>query len=184
MYIIYLMVCKAIFAFKIGEKVLTSIFFKFTICVPVLYGITTSFYLNKIRLFLICMGKEERFLYEVSDFFENSSSGTSIKLTFLHPFRLCFNFIAFSFVFIDPLFYFLIFKFRNSHTTSVQGNNVSYVGISEAEKALRKEKNIVSTHVNFTVWLFEVIFEDISKTKFLFTIASWLVSHNSDFYRP
>ena len=118
------MVCKAIFAFKIGEKVLTSFFFKFTICVPVLYGITTSFYLNKIRLFLICMGKEERFLFEVSDFFENSSSGTSIKLSFLHPFRLCFNFIAFSFVFIVPFFYFLIYKFRNSQTTSVQGKYI------------------------------------------------------------
>ena len=118
------MVCKAIFAFKIGEKVLTNIFFKFTICVPVLYGITSSFYFNKIRLFLICMGKEERFLYEVSDFFENSSSGISIKLPFLHPFRLCFNFIAFSFVFIVPFFYFLIYKFRNSHTTTVQGKYI------------------------------------------------------------
>ena len=117
----YIMVCKAIMAFNMGEKVLAGIVYKLTVFVPVIYGVSTAFYLNKTRLFLICMGQEESFSFEISDFFENSSFGTSLKLPFLNPFRLTFNVIAFSFVFVVPFFYFLIYKFRKSQTSTVQG---------------------------------------------------------------
>ena len=117
----YIMVCKAILAFNMGDKALANIVYKFTIWIPVLYGITTIFYLKKLDMFLLCMGKEEQFLFQIPHFFEDPSSGTEIKLPLLNPFRLSFNVIAFSFVFIVPMFYFLIYKFRKSQTNAVQG---------------------------------------------------------------
>ena len=117
----YIMVCKAILAFKMGEKALAGIVYKFTVLGPILYGVATFFHLWKIRFFCLCMGGEEQFLYQTSDFFADSSFGSSFKLPFLHPFRLSFNIIAFSFVFIVPVFYFLIYRFRDSHTSTVPG---------------------------------------------------------------
>jgi hypothetical protein len=76
------MVCKAILAFNMGEKALADLVYRFTVWIPVLYGITTIFYLKKLRMYLLCMGKEEQFLYEISNFFEDSYSGTSIETTF------------------------------------------------------------------------------------------------------
>ena len=118
----YIMVCKAILALKIGEKVLAGIVYKFTVWITILYGVTTFFYLRKVRIFCICMGGEEQFLFETSDFFANSKFGSSFKLPFLNPFRLSFNIIAFSFVFVVPSFYFLIYKFRDSQNSSVPGD--------------------------------------------------------------
>ena len=118
----YIMVCKAIVALKIGEKVLAGIVYKFTVWIPILYGVATFFYLRKVRIFCICMGGEEQFLFDTSDFFANFQFGSSFKLPFLNPFRLSFNIIAFSFVFVVPSFYFLIYKFRDSQNSSVPGD--------------------------------------------------------------
>ena len=117
----YIMVCKAILALRIGEKLLASIVYKFMVWIPILYGVTTFFYLRKVRIFCICMGGEEQFIFETSDFLANSKFGSSFKLPFLNPFRLSFNIIAFSFVVVVPSFYFLIYKFRDSQNSSVPG---------------------------------------------------------------
>ena len=64
------------------------------------------------------------------------------------------------------MFYFLIYKFRKSQAARIQGKQddmVRYLvllpsGISEDVKTKRKERNIVTTAVNFAVWLIEVTF--------------------------
>ena len=119
----YIMVCKAILAFKMGEKALTQIVYKFTVWVPLLFGVVTLFHLWKIRLFCLCMGGEEQFLYQTTDFFVDSSFGSAFKLPFMDPFRLSFNITAFSFIVVVPVFYYLIYQFRESHTSTVQGRN-------------------------------------------------------------
>ena len=118
----YIMVCKAVLAFNMGETVLASTVYKTTVCLPFFFCIAAVPNLSKLRMFLICMGKEERFLFETSDFFANSKFGSSFKLPFMNPFRLSFNIIAFSFVFVVPSFYFLIYKFRDSQNSSVPGD--------------------------------------------------------------
>ena len=117
----YIMVCKAVLAFNMGETVLASTIYKTTVCLPFFFCIAAVPNLSKLRMFLICMGKEERFLFETSDFFKHSKFGISFKMPFLNPFRLSFNVTAFSFMILVPMFYFLIFCFRKSQTSSIQG---------------------------------------------------------------
>ena len=117
----YTMVCKAVLTVNMGESVLSNIVYKTTLLIPIFFGVVGATKLNKVRFFLICMGREERFMYETSDFFKQSRFGQSIKLPFWDPFRLSFNFLSFSFLLVVPVFYFLIYNFRNKQTTRIQG---------------------------------------------------------------
>ena len=117
----YMMVCKAVQAYNMGETVLASIVFKSTICLPLFFGVASVPKLSKIRMYMICMGKEERFLFETADFYKHSTFGTAFKMPFWDPFRLAFNVLSFSFMIVVPMLYFLIYKFRKSQTKSVQG---------------------------------------------------------------
>ena len=121
----YIMVCKAILALKIGEKWISQMIYRFTVWVPILYGFVTPFFFWKVRIFCICMGGEEQFLFNTSDFLATPygiwNLGSSFKQSFLHPFRLTFNIIMFAFVFVVPVFYFLIYKFRDSQNSKAPG---------------------------------------------------------------
>ena len=57
-------------------------------------------------------------------------------------------------------------------------------GISEADRALRKEKNIVSTQVNFAVWMLEVTCPYYSLYNQLFTIVCWMLARSCPNNQP
>ena len=84
-------------------------------------GLATFLHLECIDIFLFCMGKEEKFRFNLENFYQPSSGGIGIKLDFMNPFRLCVNISFFSFAFVVPVFYYKIFKFRKAQDTCIQG---------------------------------------------------------------
>ena len=119
----FLMVCKAVLVVKLGEKRVSRTIFNINLLAPVVIALMTLLHLQNLRLYLKCVGKEEQFLFKFPSFFSNIPSGTSIKLPFLHPFRLAFNIIAFSFILVVPYFYYKIYTFRESQATQVPGKS-------------------------------------------------------------
>ena len=67
------------------------------------------------------MGKMERFYFDLKHPFSPPIGGTGIKLPFLNPFRMIANMVGYTFIFVVPLLYFKIFKFRQKQDNSVQG---------------------------------------------------------------
>ena len=114
------MVCHA--SSMIGrEKELGQQIQNLTVCLSVGLGVISLFYKESINIFLLCMGKEERFKFDVENFDQRFPGGSGIKLTFFHPFRLCVNLAVFSFIFVVPILYHMIFKFRRKQDRSIQG---------------------------------------------------------------
>ena len=116
------MVCHA--STVIGrEKYLGQKIHDLTVCLSVGLGVISLFYRESINIFLLCMGKEERFRFETENLAKQFQGGSlsGIKLTFFHPFRLSVNTAAFSFIFVVPILYHTIFKFRKKQDTSIQG---------------------------------------------------------------
>ena len=143
----YIMVCKSILALNMGEKLVSQMVYKFTVWVPILYGVVTPFFFWKIRIFCICMGAEEQFLFKTTDFLLNVSFGSSFKLSFLHPFRLLFNIIAFSFIFVVPVFYFIIYKFRDSQSSTVPGKGEKKLWTPSEKGGAAVQTNFYSSEV-------------------------------------
>ena len=71
--------------------------------------------------FLSCMGKMEMFYFDFRHPFSTPIGGTGIKLPFFNPFRLSVNMVGYTFIFVVPLLYYKIFKFRQKQDNSVQG---------------------------------------------------------------
>ena len=92
-----------------------------TVFVSVGLGVISLVYRESIRIFLLCMGKEERFRFDIENFAQQFQGGSEIKLPFFHPFRLSYNMAIFSNIFVVPFFYNKIFKFRKKQDTSIQG---------------------------------------------------------------
>jgi hypothetical protein len=71
-----------------------------------------------------------------------------------------------TFIFVVPVLYYKIFKFRQKQDNSVQGRErkkkliVSDIlcisGLSEGGRARRKQKNLVSTKLNLIAWILQV----------------------------
>ena len=91
-------------------------------------GIVSLAYSETSDLFLLCMGKEERFRFDFENFDQQqlSLTASTAKLNFFHPFRLSVNIAAFSFIFIVPICYHKIFKFRRLHDRFVRGISNNY----------------------------------------------------------
>ena len=114
------MVCHA--ANMIGrEKDLGQTIQNLTVFVSLGLGVISYFYGESTHIFLLCMGKEEMFRFDLDNFFEQSMGGMGIQLTFFHPFRLSVNMSIFSFIFVAPILYNMIFKFRKKQDTNIQG---------------------------------------------------------------
>ena len=92
-----------------------------TVYLSVGLGVISLVYRESIIVFLLCMGKEEMFRFDLENFFQQSMGRMGIKLTFFHPFRLSVNMIIFSFIFVVPILYNWIFKFRKKQDTNIQG---------------------------------------------------------------
>ena len=71
--------------------------------------------------FLFCMGKMEMFYFDLKLPFSPPIGGAGIKLPFFNPFRLSVNMVGYTFIFVVPLLYYKIFKFRKKQDNSVQG---------------------------------------------------------------
>ena len=68
------------------------------------------------------MGKEERFKYNFENLLEKYVGGAEIHASFFHPWRLSFNVAHFTFIFVVPIMYYKIYKFRKLQDTTIQGN--------------------------------------------------------------
>ena len=103
-------------------------------------------YREKSFLYLKCLGKEEVFYSKYED--------TGVRLVWLlpiyHPFHLLSILAFFSYIFLVPVGYFHIYKFRKRLDSETRG-------LSERSRQVRKTKNLVTTQFNLLIWIFEVI---------------------------
>jgi hypothetical protein len=90
------------------------------------------------------MGTEERFLYNIPSFMEESVGGVWNNLPIWHPIRVAQMLWIFLSVVLVSVAYLQIFYFRK---------NMKATGLSERVIKKRKRRNIVSTSYNFAVWL-------------------------------
>ena len=67
------------------------------------------------------MGKMEMFHLDLKHPFSPPIGGAAIKLPFFNPFRLSANMVGYTFIFVVPLLYYKIFKFRKKQDNSVKG---------------------------------------------------------------
>ena len=116
----YLVVCKA--KEIIGrEKQIGNQILKISIFISLWIGLMSLIYRDTHFAFLFCMGKAEMFYINLHHPFSPLIGGTAIKLPFLNPFRMIANMVGYTFIFVVPLLYFKIFKFRQKQDNSVQG---------------------------------------------------------------
>ena len=108
------------------EKIIGNKVRDFLIMTSLGFGVASIFYSDSITIFHLCMGKEERNHLDISG--QPAKSGLlskqkalNMRLDFFNPFRLCANISMTLFIFVVPLLYYQIFKFRKKQDNSVQG---------------------------------------------------------------
>ena len=103
---------------KLGHEIL-----KFAIYLSLGIGFASLLYRETNILFLICKGKEEMFRFDLKNFTQHklSVSGSTAKLSFFHPFRLCVNILSLAFILVVPIIYYKIFKYRKRQDTNIKG---------------------------------------------------------------
>ena len=116
----YLMVCHSSAIIGREKKVGTTVL-DLLILISVGIAIESFYYSDSILIFLLCMGKEERFYLEISG--QKPGTGTFTRLQISNPFRLSFLIAGFLYVFVVPILYYKIFKFRKKRDNSVQGSS-------------------------------------------------------------
>ena len=110
------------------------------ILIPSAVGLSNFLFLNNIKTFLVCLGREEAFHHNLTDFLDvEKGGGGYYNLHFLHPFRLTANFIAFSFILVLPSLYYKIFKFRDRQDHTLKG-------IEFKESVIKTMKYLYSRH--------------------------------------
>ena len=116
----FLCVCHASMVFghegRLGKKfAMISLLFSAAV------GLCSAFYRENALIYLLCMGREEQFKFDISsNFFHELPNGFTLNLDGTHPLAMVYI-SAFSFIFITPVVYFKIFRFRKSQDGSVQG---------------------------------------------------------------
>ena len=114
------MVCHA--TAMIGrENYLGSQIQKLSVCTSLGIGLASFFFRENTFSFLYCMGKMEWFIFDLKKPFQPFAGGYGIKLPFFNPFRLSVNAVGFAFIFVVPILYYKIFKFRKKQDTSTKG---------------------------------------------------------------
>jgi len=112
-------------------------------CLPILFNPELS------RTYLLCVGREEQFSYNLADFYRDSGpAGLEVKGSLWHLTRGTFNLGNFSMFILVPIFYLAIFMFRS--------NQAPVPGVSETERQRRKQSNLFTTKITFIAWLIEV----------------------------
>ena len=96
--------------------------------------------------FLDCIGRAEYF---------HSQNQSSLRLVWLlplyHPFHLLSILAFFSYVFLVPLAYFRIYRYRKQQDSKVS------LGLSDNSRKVRIRKNLVTTRTNLIIWIAEVL---------------------------
>ena len=119
----YFVVCHST-AFNGKERKLGRQVRDLVIYISAVIGISSIFYSEHINIFLLCMGKQERFIFDMSSFDKQSLGGPDINLGFVHPFRFTSIVAGYLFIFAVPVFYYKIYTFRKQQEKSVKG--ISY----------------------------------------------------------
>ena len=91
-----------------------------------------------------------------------------LRLPIWAPARVLVNLTTWAFIFLVPILYWRIFKFRNTQD-NIAGTrdklriighdmwNTHLKGINEAERKRRKRANVLTTKINFFAWTIEVV---------------------------
>ena len=88
-------------------------------------GLMSIVYRDNNLIFLLCMGREEWFKFDLENLFTQFVGGTSLNMENAHPFRVLLNTATFSFVFVVPVLYYKIFHFRKVQDSGIQGITIS-----------------------------------------------------------
>ena len=137
----YISVCHHVYAYKKGERKIENFLFKVTsrnekvipsthikqtcLYLPAATMVSTLYYATKLNSYSRCMGKQEQFLYKLPNFFEERSYPINwIDLPFLSPYRIFIYLQTISFVFIVPMLYASIYRFRKNHDMTFNGKNL------------------------------------------------------------
>ena len=91
-------------------------------------GLISLLYLDKIRIYLRCLGREEIFEMNLSSVFEEEEGGMGTRLPFSNPYRLSTNIASCLFILVVPLLYHKIFIFRQNQDFSIRGKYQTPIG--------------------------------------------------------
>ena len=82
----------------------------------------TLYNARKLDFYSECMGRQEEFLFNLPNFFEERTYKVNrIDLPMLSPFRVFINTQMLSFIFVVPILYAFIYKFRKKHDMRIAG---------------------------------------------------------------
>ena len=83
------MVCQVDFCLEKGEKKICKILQKTFVAVPALVASFSMFYMDNLRGYLVCSGREEVLRFNTDNFLEDALiGGVVILLPLHHPFRV------------------------------------------------------------------------------------------------
>ena len=105
-----------------NEKKAGKVIMDLTAAFSVSIGCMSIVYRDNGHVFLLCMGSEEGFKFNMENMSHKFVGGAGYNMELSHPFRVLLNVAIFSFVIVVPLLYYKIFKFRKDQDISVQGN--------------------------------------------------------------
>ena len=85
----YIMVCHVDFCLEKGERKISKILLRASVVVPTLVASFSMFYLDNLRGYLVCSGREEILRFNTDNFFEDAFiGGVVILLPLHHPYRV------------------------------------------------------------------------------------------------
>ena len=90
----------------------------------VIIGLTSLIQKEHTHMYLLRMGRQEKFIIDLENVFQPFIRGIETTLPFFNPFRLSLHIAVFSFFFIVPVLYCRIVMFRKRQDTSIKG--ISY----------------------------------------------------------
>ena len=140
--------------FDTQKKRLQNMFLLFLFGSAAVSAFLGLLYHEKTKRYTRCMGQEEQFFYDIPFFLEQPRGGPLNKLPIWHPVRLYLVILYNVYIFVVPIAYIKIFRFRKLDTSVV----------SEQAQLFRKRRNIVSTWYNMAVWLVEGVVTILVRT--------------------
>ena len=85
---------------------------------------STLYNVKKMGFYSECMGRQEEFLYTLPNFFEGRPyNHNRIDLPLSNPYRIFINIPMLTNIFIVPIFYTLIYRFRKHHDLRIAGKD-------------------------------------------------------------
>ena len=102
----------------------------------IVIGLASVLYSENILIFQLCMGKEERFRFNMTTFEPLSQDGPEINLKWFHPYRGMTIMANILFAFLIPILYFKIYQFRRRQSKSIRG-----IQIKKCQSNVRSFRN-------------------------------------------